>query len=72
MSERTKMYRKLTPNERYDWVLAMANWSLSCISTMGSLHILSHNSWYLDHPGDATNNVDAYDIELNFFGITLD
>ena len=71
LSEKNKTFRKLAPNDQYDWVLAVATWSLSIISTVGSLHILSVNSWYLDHPGDPTNNVDAYDHELNFFGISI-
>ena len=67
LSERTKIYKKLDNNERYDWVASLANFILSIVSTTGALYILSVNSWYLDHPADPTNNVNAYDKQLNFF-----
>ena len=69
LSERTKLYKKLDNNERYEWVASLSNFILSIVSTVGALYILSRNEWYLDHPGDSTNNVNAYDPVLNFFGI---
>ena len=71
LSERTKLYKKLDNNERYEWVASLSNFILSIVSTVGALYILSINEWYLDHPGDSKNNVDAYDPALNFFGIHL-
>ena len=69
VSERMKIWRKLSNTERYDWVSSVANWILSIITTIGSLYILSINEWYLDHPGNPKNNVYAYDRQLNFFGL---
>eukprot|EP01083_Nonionella_stella_P000066 186_1 len=65
--ERMKVYKKLDVNERFEWVGSVSNWILSIVSTVGSLYILSVNAWYLDHPGDPTNNVYHYDSQLNFF-----
>jgi len=67
VSERMKVYKKLDTNQRYEWVSSVSNWTLSIVSTVGSLYILSINQWYLDHPGDATNNVNEYTPQLNFF-----